>query len=425
MVSEKLELELKFQKAVVKRSIEDAQWYIDNYKYIKPEYFDDVSISNTVEIIYSFFKKHGISPEYSVIKSLSKKTNRKNVHEGICSIVDSISELKIKPSEFIFAESEIKKFATEQHYRNCLIKAVDELEIGNINGVEEQFDKALVFNDEFNSDNIIDVFNDDNFDDKYKNEQTRKIPTLIPTLDEKLRGGVSYKELNLFLAPPYRGKTASLVRMGTNALITGKNVVHITLEMSANKTAIWYDSAITGIPYEDIVKNRNKYKQEINKFKKLHKGNLVIKEFPSRSIGVRELKEEIRSIERKKGWKTDLLVLDYADELKRRDSDNMSYVIGDVISSLRGMGVELNIAIWSASQTNRAGFSKDSLDMDDVADSWDKAKISDVIIGECQSKDEEKADKMRWVVIKARGNKRYSFPIPIRVKFETASFKEI
>lgn len=411
---------LKFQRALIKEALNNVNWFISNHVHFKSEYFKYSELIDIANIIHDFYDNTQTTPTEDVLSELVKKHNNK---KSLIVELTAIKKLKISQSEKNFIFTGMKQFSMKSIYESTIYGISESLDTGKFDNIPMILDKALRSN--FDSDDsYINYFNDDNWKDRYTKSVSEKIPTLVPTFDKKTRGGVSKKELAMLLAPPYRGKSAGLVQLGTNALFSGKNVLHITVEMSDDKTAIRYDSSLTAIPYEKIVKNFKAFRTKVNKFKSLYRGSLIIKEFPSRGLTVVMLKEFITFLARSEGFITDLLVLDYVDEMKRPNIQPITYAIGEVVSELRGMCTELNLACWTASQTTRAGFSKPTIDMDDMADSWDKAKISDIIVAMCQTKQEEVKEEMRLILIKNRDNKRFSKPIYVTTNFDIMRLKE-
>ena len=426
--AEKFDFDLHFQKVLVKRSIEDSDWYAFIRENIVPQNYDLPELALIATNVEEFYEKNEQSPNYNILDSILKKNLNREVYSQVSLQLKELEfGCKAEGANYKYSEELAVRFSKTQAWKQFVINSAEFIDSGNIEEIEKLHEEFLVSKEKstITSSKLIDIFNPTDIADRYSKIETDKVPTLFHTLDEKLKGGLSKGELGFILAPPYVGKSAGLVQFGTNALFSGKNVLHVTVELSKAKTGVRYDMCVTGTPYEEIIKDRKAFAKKLMSFQKLYKGQLFIEEFPSRTLTVQALKAFIKRVEKIKKIKIDELILDYADELKRPNWENTSYAVGDVVSKLRGMTQELNIATWSATQTNRAGFSKATIDMDDVADSWDKAKVADVMIGFCQSKEEEIKDRMRWIILKNRSNKRFSKPIGISTNFDIMRFKEI
>jgi len=201
----------------------------------------------------------------------------------------------------------------------------------------------------------------------------------------------------------------------------GKRVFHVTLEMSYEKVAARYDSAFSGIranllkssldsldavyQSEENLTFKTKIKplrRKIEQLAKTFKDALIIKEYPTRTAPVSMVESEIESL-RAKGFKPDILLLDYADIMKATSKYNNRWEEqGAIYEEVRGLAVKHRIPIWTGCQANRASMSKQIIRMEDIADSFEKAKIADVILGLCQTEEEKEDNIMRIFVAKNR-----------------------
>lgn len=414
---------------LIKQSIEDSSSFFQSYKnLLNPEFFSYYEHSVILGVIDEFYLKNDSIPTYDVIKSIIKKDSSLSNNTCIDEL-NNLEDLKVKPSELQHSVELLIPFAKDQIAKNAILSASEQYELKNFDEVYKIFDQSAEKSTINRTDNRNFYFEEKEAENRYKKENIihEKIPTLIKQIDDKMRGGVSKKELAMFLAPPYRGKSAGLVQIGTNALFTGKNVYHISVEMSLVKLATRYDSCLTGMTFEEISRNTKSFIKKRDEFKSLYKGRLLLEEYPARSLSVKDIEMNMKNLARRYDFIPDLLIVDYVDELKRSGGKDTltTYAIGDVVAELRGLGTKRNVAIWTATQTTKAGLNKVKLDMDDVADSWEKAKVSDIIIAMCQTKEEEENDRMRFIIVKNRDNKRYSKAINLHTKFDIMRFKEV
>jgi len=310
-------------------------------------------------------------------------------------------------------------------YRRTIISAAEAIEGGDLKAIQTLFDKALTFG-ELSKPNDLFLFDENSIQQRVSDADDvgSRIPTLFHSIDRHTKGGPSRKELWMLMSPPSRGKSMGLINLAANALFTRKNVLYVTVEMSKEKVARRFDRRLTGMTTGEIIRNKDKFVKHMMSFRNLYKGNLVITEYPSRSVTVADISAHIKLLSRRYNFHTDVLMLDYVDELRRPRNERETYAIGEVISELRGLSVRSNVLVWTATQTTRLGFTKTVLDMDDVADSWDKAKIADGMIAICQTKEEEADSVMRWVFVKNRDNKRYLKPILVKTDFDRSLIKE-
>lgn len=417
---------IDFQRLIIKFILVDEDWIVQNREFLNPSYMETVELESLLRICVDFYDKHDIAPDISVLQEIINKSNKGEIRRMLVEELKEIGKLDANNSKLQYTNERLRDFATRQKYRDTIISAAEKLEENQIGDIRGLFDSAAAFGEQSNSAGVF-YFNESEIEERSERERTDigdKIPTLFPTVDKRLRGGVSRKELAIFMMPVDRGKSTALINVGANALMSGKNVLHITNELSAKKTSYRYDSRLSGLSYDEIVANPEKFKKLIDKHHTLCKGDLHIKEYPARSATTNDIKAYMKVLSRRYNFHTDVLIVDYVDELKRPKRDLEAYAIGDVVAGLRAIASELNIGTWTATQTTRQGFSKTKLDLDDVADSWEKAKIADIVIAGCQTQEEFEKNEMRWIIIKNRDNKKYLKPILMETRFDIASYRE-
>lgn len=270
----------------------------------------------------------------------------------------------------------------------------------------------------------------------------------IPDLDKRLLGPTR-KELGVFIAPPGRGKSWYLGYVGRQALMHRWRVAHVTLEMGAERVLQRYLQSLFGLTRRqtDSVRASRFHRDELGRLvaieeeqlavkcfldpvvqkevgKKLKKlrfvKNLVVKEFPSGSLTIPHLKAYLDNLERIAGFVPDLLIVDYAD-LMRINPQYRREELGSTYVDLRGLAVERNIAVATASQSNREGASSKLVQNTHVAEDWSKIMTADVIMTYNQTDAEKKKNLARLFVSKSR-NEESGFALLIAQSYTTGQF---
>jgi len=189
-------------------------------------------------------------------------------------------------------------------------------------------------------------------------------------------GGLSGGELGVITACAGSGKSWLLAKLGAEAMKQGKNVLHYTLELNENYVGLRYDACFTGIDFQNIRSNVDAVKKKIAQVP----GKLIIKYFPIKTVSAHSLKlhaERIQTL----GTKIDVIIVDYADILRPSQSDrnsNSYSEAGGIYEELRGVAGEMQIPIWTASQSNRC-LSVESVVNEEVRG---LIKIGDLTLGE-------------------------------------------
>jgi hypothetical protein len=202
-----------------------------------------------------------------------------------------------------------------------------------------------------------------------------------------------------------------LARLGCEAIKAGKNVIHFTFELNENYVGLRYDACFTGIPFQDIREHVDTVKEKLNN---PDYGKLFIKYFPLKTANAQMLKMYIDRVQMLKGVKIDMVVVDYADlmiPLVAQKNANAYTDAGNVYEELRTVAGELQIPVWSASQSNREGAELDIIKAHNVADSYRKVMTGDFVASLGRKTDDKTSNTARIHVIKNRfGADGMTFP---------------
>lgn len=192
-----------------------------------------------------------------------------------------------------------------------------------------------------------------------------------------------------------------LCSLGSKAMKAGKNVAHFTMELNENYVGLRYDCCFTHIDFQQI-----KHEQEkVERVLKGVPGKLFVKYFPLKTVSAQSLKHHVERLQTLQGFKIDEIIVDYADILrpleKERNSNSYSEM-GNIYEELRQVAGELQIPIWTASQTNRTGMTEDIVQAHNVADSYRKIMTADFIFSVSRNNQDKANNTARCFVIKNR-----------------------
>jgi hypothetical protein len=189
----------------------------------------------------------------------------------------------------------------------------------------------------------------------------------------------------------------------------GKNVLHVTLELNENYVGLRYDACFTGIDFQNIRNNVDIVKQKISQVP----GKLIIKYFPIKTVSAHTLKVHAERIQML-GTKIDMMIVDYADILRPTHSDknsNSYSEAGGIYEELRGVAGEMQIPIWTASQSNRAAMDEDIIQANNISDSYRKIMTADFVMSVSRKVNDKASNTARVHIIKNRfGPDGMTFP---------------
>lgn len=322
--------------------------------------------------------------------------------------------------------STLNKFVRQQQLKIGVTEAAKRLKAGDTDEAEVELNKSLK--------RTLDVFEPGSLFSsdvmralKHSSDDEGRILLGMPYLDT-IRMGPGPKELFLFMAPPNRGKSWFLIHTAKAAAVQGKKVLVVTLEMSEEKYLTRLAQSIFSVSRREsyvtvtnILSDNNSFEgfdfEKINRpvigdygimktiSNKLAKVgprlNITVKQFPTGRLSMKGLEAYLDQLERWNNYIPDIIIIDYAD-LMTIDANNLRVSTGNVYKDLRGIAVERNLAVVTASQSNRSGEDATVLTMKHLAEDYSKAATADIVLTYNQTAKEHSLNLARLHVAKNR-----------------------
>lgn len=242
--------------------------------------------------------------------------------------------------------------------------------------------------------------------------KSSKIPFGIDIMNRITQGGVERKTLNLIMAGVNVGKSLTLCALAADYLSKGQNVLYISMEMSEEAVSKRIDANLMDISMDDFeTLTGGSYKQKIQSIAGRNKiGKLIIKQFPTGGASVNHFNALMEELKTKKGWKPDVVMVDYlgicASSRIKVFSENSYALIKAIAEELRGFAIRHDVAVWSGAQTNRNGWNSSDIEMGDIAESAGLAATADFILALMENDELAQMGKYLAKQIKSRyGNK--------------------
>lgn len=303
-----------------------------------------------------------------------------------------------------YVKQQISDFIKRQKQRTAIIKASDLFDANKpAHEIDAAFLQAISFTPR-SGDAMTFIGPDLKARIKRRMRVVRGITTGVDALDERFdHRGIPEQFSGCIIAPPGRGKTLWLVVLGIAALKHNFKVLHYTLEMPKDMVLDRYDAGLSGIELRNLRRKPKSLKKAWSKLGDIG-NNLVVRE-ESPGLTVNDIESHLRELE-SMGFVPDLLIIDYADEMapaaKTRREDGSYEKQGQVYVEINKLIKERKLACWTASQAKRQSLEKGILDLDDIGDSWNKAKKAFIVLALCQTRDERNVKQMRVSVLKNR-----------------------
>ena len=238
-----------------------------------------------------------------------------------------------------------------------------------------------------------------------------KIPFDIEYLNKITKGGVSRKSLNIILAGTGVGKSLAMCHFAANNLMEGKNVLYITMEMAEERIAERIDANLMNMPIQQLVSmDKNTYDNKITDICKKNIGKLIIKEYPTGAANAQHFRSLLKELKLKKNFVPDIVYIDYlnicaSSRMKTMGGSINSYTyIKSIAEELRGLAVEFNVPVMSATQTTRSGYSNSDVGLEDTSESFGLPATADLMFALISNEELEGLGQMMVKQLKNRYN---------------------
>ena len=349
-----------------------------------------------ITVILDYREKYGVHPSYEILATIFKSGIteydagvQKQVRDYYTRI---ISSSMIDGAEFV--KDTAMDFCRKQVLKQAMMKSVGLLKTSSFDEISKVINDALKLGSDnnFGHDWMAD------FESRFEIKHRNPVTTGWEKMDNLCKGGLGKSELGVVIAPTGAGKSMVLVHLGSQALKEGKTVVHYTLELGDMVVGQRYDSCITKIPLNDLMMNKEEIFDQISDIE----GNLIVKEYPTKSATTQSIKNHLDKL-KKRGIHPDMVIVDYADLLRPVKARNEKrHELESIYEELRGVAQTMGCPIWTASQTNRSGLNAEVITMEAISEAFNKCFVADFIFTVSRTINDKKANMGRIFIAKNR-----------------------
>jgi replicative DNA helicase len=253
-----------------------------------------------------------------------------------------------------------------------------------------------------------------NYEERYEyyHKKEEKISFDLEYFNKITKGGLPNKTLNVALAGTGVGKSLFMCHVASSVLLQGRNVLYITMEMAEEKIAERIDANLLNVPIQDLTDLPKKtFENKVTNISKKTQGTLIIKEYPTASAHSGHFKALLNELALKKSFRPDIIFIDYlnicaSSRYKSGMSVNSYSYIKAIAEELRGLAVEANVPIVSATQTTRSGYSSSDVDLTDTSESFGLPATADLMFALIST---EELEQLNQIMVKQLKN-RYNDP---------------
>ena len=379
---------------------------------IRPDYFESEANIWLLEVIIDHFREYKTPPTKDVFKVKITEIDNDILKAAVLEQLKDVFRF-MEADDLSFVKNEILKFCKNQEMKRAIMDSVALLQQGNYDEIKSKMDAAMKagadvnIGHEYKSDVIM----------RYNEAARHTITTGWDVVDDLMDGGLAAGELGVVMAAAGIGKSWLLINIAAHAVKAGKTVIHYTLELNENYVGQRYDSVIMGINAQSL---KNYQDDIVTKMESLP-GELIIKYYPTKSVGIMGLKAHVEKTIMQ-GKNPDLIIVDYADLLKVNTKKDKHEALEELYEELRGMAGEYNIPIWTASQAGRSALEDDIIEADKIASSYGKVMVADFLMSLSRKVEDKMSGTGRGHVIKNRFGPD-GITLPSKINTNTGQFQ--
>jgi replicative DNA helicase len=369
---------MAIEKTILSNLIFNEDFVRKALPFIKSEYFRESSDRATFTTIKGYVDKYNVPPsKEALLIDLENRTDLNETQFKECNeIIRQLKRDEQTSIEWLIEHTE--KFCQDQALFNAVSKSIQLIndEKGSISkgSIPQLLSDALAVS--FDTSIGHDLIED--WEKRFEIYQTKenKVPFNLEYFNLITKGGISNKTLSICLSGTGVGKSLFMCHCAAANITDGRNVLYITLEMAEEKIAERIDANLLGVPIDELaVLPKDVYEKKIMRLKEKTVGKLIIKEYPTSSAGSSNFRYLLNELKLKKNFIPDIIYIDYlnictSSRLKVSSNVNSYTYIKAIAEELRGLAVEYNVPIVSATQTNRTGYTNSDVGLEDTSESF-------------------------------------------------------
>ena len=379
--------------------------------FIKGEYFEDIKQKVIFEEISKFVGEYNQPATKEILCIEIEKRSDIN-DSSFKDITDTVAALENDPADFDWLVNTTEKWCRDRAIYLALLESISladgKDETQNRDAIPTILSDALSVS--FDTHIGHDYLND--YEERYESYHRKedKIEFDLEYFNKITKGGLPNKTLNIALAGTGVGKSLFMCHVASSTLLQGKNVLYITLEMAEEKIAERIDANLLNVAIQDIIDlPKQMYESKVTNLAQKTQGTLIIKEYPTAAAHSGHFKALLQELALKKSFRPDIIFIDYlnicASSRYRGNSTVNSYsYIKAIAEELRGLAVETNLPIVSATQTTRSGYGSSDVELTDTSESFGLPATADLMFALISTEDLEGLNQIMVKQLKNRYN---------------------
>ncbi len=400
----------RLENIILGNLLNNDEYFRKVLPFLKPEYFSGIH-RILLNKIQTYSLKYNKAPTKQAL-AISIGEDR-TVSEGeLPALSEWLENNMVSTSDPKWLLDETEKYCKDKAIYNAIMEGIQIIDGKNRDlgpdALPDLLSKAL----QVGFDNNVGHDYIQNADKRYEfyHRLEEKMPFDLAMFNEITEGGLANKTLNVVLAGTGVGKSLFMCHMAANAVSQGKNVLYITLEMSEERIAERIDANLMNLPIGQLKDlSKQMFEDRISKINAKILGRLIVKEYPTASAHSGHFKALINELKLKRNFAPDIIFIDYlnicsSSRFKSGSSANSYTIIKSIAEELRGLAVEQNVPLFTATQTTRSGFNSSDVELTDTSESFGLPATADLMFALIST---EELEKLGQIMVKQLKN-RYS-----------------
>ena len=401
----------RIERTALKNLIHNEDYCRKVLPFIKEEYFSDRLEKLLFAEIYKFVNKYNNLPTKESL-SIEINSNRTITEDEYKKITEILGTLNPEPVNLEWLVETTETFCKDRAIHNAILGGIQIIDGRDKTHTPEYLPEMLSealsvsFDQKVGHDYLLE--SKERYDFYKKKEERLELD--LDFFNKITRGGIPSKTLNICLAGTGVGKTMFMTHLASSILLQGKNVLYITLEMAEERIAERIDANLLNVGRSELEElPYQMYETKINKLQSKTTGQIIIKEYPTASAHTGHFKNLISELALKKSFKPDIVFVDYlnicsSSRFKAGANVNSYTYIKSIAEELRGLAVEHDIPIFSATQTTRGGYVSSDVGLEDTSESFGLPATADFMFALISSEELEEKNQIMVKQLKNRYN---------------------
>lgn len=401
----------RLEITILRNLVHNDQYMRKVLPFLKDVYFTDDSERSIYKTINEFISKYNKTPTVEALGIALQNANHSEAQykENIL-LLQQLKEYEEPNTEWLTDETE--KFCKDKAVYNAILQSIGVLEGRDKNvskdGIPSLLQEALGVC--FDSSVGHDYFDDSSNRYDFYHRVESRIPFDISYFNKITNGGLPNKTLNIALAGTGVGKSLFMCHMAASCIAQGKNVLYITMEMAEERIAERIDSNLLNVEIDQLADlSKEMFESRIKKVNDKFQGKLIIKEYPTAAAHTGHFKSLLNELSLKRTFRPDIIFIDYlnicaSSRFKPGGSINSYTYIKAIAEELRGLAVEFNVPIMSATQTTRSGYSNTDVELTDTSESFGLPATADFMFALISTEELENLNQLMVKQLKNRYN---------------------